>query len=53
MGEALRHGMGRFATRVTLVTTRDAAGRPAGTTANAATARPTTPPAMRCCATSG
>ena len=46
---ALRHGMGRFATGVTLVTTRDAAGRPAGTTANAVTSLSLDPPLLLVC----
>jgi 3-hydroxy-9,10-secoandrosta-1,3,5(10)-triene-9,17-dione monooxygenase reductase component len=49
IGEALRHGMGRFATGVTLVTTRDAAGRPAGTTANAVTSLSLDPPLLLVC----
>ena len=49
MAGALRHGMGRFATGVTLVTTRDAAGRPAGTTANAVTSLSLDPPLLLVC----
>lgn len=41
--------MGRFATGVTLVTTRDAAGRPAGTTANAVTSLSLDPPLLLVC----
>ena len=49
MGDALRLGMGRFATGVTLVTTRDAAGRPAGTTANAVSSLSLDPPLLLVC----
>jgi flavin reductase (DIM6/NTAB) family NADH-FMN oxidoreductase RutF len=49
LGTALRHGMGRFATGVTLVTTRDAAGRPAATTANAVTSLSLDPPLLLVC----
>jgi flavin reductase (DIM6/NTAB) family NADH-FMN oxidoreductase RutF len=48
-GDALRHGMGRFPTGVTLVTTRDAEGRPAGTTANAVTSLSLDPPLLLVC----
>jgi flavin reductase (DIM6/NTAB) family NADH-FMN oxidoreductase RutF len=41
---ALRQGMGRFATGVTLVTARGAGGQPAGTTANAVTSVSLDPP---------
>ena len=49
MGDALRQGMGRFATGVTLVTTRDGAGRPAGTTANAVSSLSLDPPLLLVC----
>lgn len=41
--------MGRFATGVTLVTTRDGAGRPAGTTANAVSSLSIEPPLLLVC----
>jgi flavin reductase (DIM6/NTAB) family NADH-FMN oxidoreductase RutF len=47
--EGLRRGMGRFATGVTLVTTRDAVGRPAGTTANAVSSLSLDPPLLLVC----
>jgi 3-hydroxy-9,10-secoandrosta-1,3,5(10)-triene-9,17-dione monooxygenase reductase component len=46
---ALRQGMGRFATGVTLVTARGAGGQPAGTTANAVTSVSLDPPLILVC----
>src|SRR5262245_44228566 len=54
MGEAfdpkeLRRVMGCFATGVTVVTTRDAEGRPYGLTANAVTSVSLSPPLLLVC----
>lgn len=50
-GDELRQAMGRFATGVTVVTTRDAAGAPVGTTANAVTSLSLDPPLVLVCLT--
>jgi flavin reductase (DIM6/NTAB) family NADH-FMN oxidoreductase RutF len=44
-----RHAMGHFATGVTVVTSVDAAGQPAGTTANAVSALSLDPPLVLVC----
>jgi flavin reductase (DIM6/NTAB) family NADH-FMN oxidoreductase RutF len=44
-----RHAMGHFATGVTVVTSIDAAGQPAGTTANAVSALSLDPPLVLVC----
>jgi flavin reductase (DIM6/NTAB) family NADH-FMN oxidoreductase RutF len=44
-----RHAMGHFATGVTVVTSVDTAGRPAGTTANAVSALSLDPPLVLVC----
>ena len=46
---ALRHAMGNFATGVTVITSGDAAGRPAGTTANAVSSLSLDPPLLLVC----
>ena len=46
---ALRHAMGNFATGVTVITSVDAAGRPAGTTANAVSSLSLDPPLILVC----
>lgn len=43
-GKALRNAFGRFATGVTIITARDAAGRPLGMTANSFTSLSLDPP---------
>lgn len=48
-GDELRRAMGRFATGVTVVTTRDGAGAPIGTTANAVTSLSLDPPLVLVC----
>ncbi|HEY8581330.1 MAG TPA: flavin reductase family protein, partial [Capillimicrobium sp.] len=48
-GGELRRAMGRFATGVTVVTSRDAAGDPVGTTANAVTSLSLEPPLVLVC----
>jgi flavin reductase (DIM6/NTAB) family NADH-FMN oxidoreductase RutF len=45
----LRHAMGHFATGVTVVTSVDAAGEPAGTTANAVSSLSLDPPLLLVC----
>jgi flavin reductase (DIM6/NTAB) family NADH-FMN oxidoreductase RutF len=45
----LRHALGQFATGVTVVTTRDAAGRPVGVTANSFTSLSLEPPLVLWC----
>jgi flavin reductase (DIM6/NTAB) family NADH-FMN oxidoreductase RutF len=45
----LRRATGHFATGVTVVATRDAAGRPVGTTANAVTSLSLEPPQLLVC----
>ena len=47
--DRLRSAMGRFATGVTVVTSRDNAGRPFGTTANAVTSVSLRPPLVLAC----
>jgi flavin reductase (DIM6/NTAB) family NADH-FMN oxidoreductase RutF len=47
--DGLRAAMGRFATGVTVITTRDRAGRPFGTTANAVSSVSLRPPLVLAC----
>src|ERR1700739_4896946 len=47
--EQLRSAMGQFATGVTVVTTRDRAGRPFGTTVNAVSSVSLRPPLVLVC----
>lgn len=48
-GDDLRRAMGRFATGVTVVTTRDGSGAPVGTTANAVSSLSLDPPLVLVC----
>src|SRR5690242_1782138 len=47
--DGLRTAMGQFATGVTVITTRDHAGRPFGTTANAVSSVSLRPPLVLAC----
>jgi flavin reductase (DIM6/NTAB) family NADH-FMN oxidoreductase RutF len=47
--DLLRRAMGQFATGVTVITTRDASGRPFGTTANAVSSVSLRPPLVLAC----